>query len=223
MRPADEQAYGLLSASVASAPNGIAGGSDAADPGRRVHPMHDAAPPEEGREPDDDDGSDPMPHLPRRLTVQLRGVFAAFRKRYTRNPLTLRFHDRRMEREFEATMNKGSALMNSLLMLLGSGQLGFVLVWQALTWGTKSAKFWQVFPYQIAGLVFALVTGIGVYLVPAPRKRQRLVWSFLYGAIVILLFVVMDTVEHVNWQPTDDSPVEVFVSGNLMVLLFVYA
>lgn len=165
---------------------------------------------------------DPMPQIPRRVTVQLRNVFEHFRRRFKQNPLTLRFHDPAIEDHFERCMNNDTAFVNSLLLALGSVQMILVIMWEVFFWGANTKKFQAVLPYQLAALAYSICTSLAVYGIPMLRERQRLVWSILYGLLVFELFVVMDTVEHLDWKPTANDPAEVFVSGNLIVVLFVY-
>jgi hypothetical protein len=165
---------------------------------------------------------DPMPEIPRRVTVQLRNVFEIYRKKFKQNPLTLRFRDPMVEADFESSMNADTAFVNSLLMFLGSIQMVFLLTYGHFTWGPTSTKFRTVMPFQVSMLFYSLGWGVAMYLVPWLRERQRLIWSVLYGILVFILFVVMDTAERAGWEPTPEAPVDVFVSGNLIVLLFVY-
>lgn len=207
-------------------------GSDPGSPSKLLPQRHNDLASDDGddyglAEPSDASDSstdpDPMPQqIPRRVTIQLRNVFEHYRRKFKQNPLTLRFRDRGVEAHFEAVMNEGTAFVNSLLIMLGSGQLALVLIWEYFAWGPDSVKFRAVWPYQVAMLVVCLASGILIYSVRVLRERQRLIWSIVYGIIVFVLFVVMDTAEHVSWHPTAEEPVEVFVSGNLMVLLFVY-
>jgi hypothetical protein len=165
---------------------------------------------------------DPMPEIPRRVTVQLRNVFEIYRKKFKQNPLTLHFRDPMVEADFESSMNADTAFVNSLLMFLGSIQMAFLLTYGHFTYGPNSVKFRAVVPYQVSMLFYSLGWGLAMYLVPWLRERQRLIWSVLYGILVFILFVVMDTAERAGWEPTPQEPVDVFVSGNLIVLLFVY-